>query len=97
MNAGLEGSVVVENIRRKQGEAGGDTNLGYDAFADEYVNLIDRGVIDPAKVTRAALENASSIAALVLTTDSLVTDVPDKKGGAGAPGMPPGGMEGMDF
>jgi len=79
INAGLEGSVVVEEIRRKQGEAGGDTNLGYDAFADEYVNLIDRGVIDPAKVTRAALENASSIAALVLTTDSLVTEIPVKE------------------
>ena len=71
--------MVVEEIRRKQGEAGGDTNLGYDAAKGEYVNLIQRGVIDPAKVTRAALENASSIAALVLTTDSLVTEIPVKE------------------
>ena len=99
INAGMEGSVVVEEVRRKQRENNNNTNFGYDAFSDEYVDMIARGVIDPAKVTRAALENASSIAALVLTTDSLVTDIPVKAGAGG--GMPPGGdmggMGGMDF
>jgi len=99
INAGMEGSVVTEEVRRKQRENGDNQNFGYDAFANEYVDLVVRGVIDPAKVTRAALENASSIAALVLTTDSLVTDAPEKHGAGGAPGgMPPGGgMDGMDF
>jgi len=95
----MEGSVVTEEVRRKQRENGDNQNFGYDAYANEYTDLVKRGVIDPAKVTRAALENASSIAALVLTTDSLVTDAPEKRGAGGAPGgMPPGGgMDGMDF
>ncbi len=94
LNAGKEGSVVVEEIRRRQRDTK-DTNVGYDAALDEYANLIDRGIIDPAKVTRAALENAASIGALVLTTDSLVADVPEKKG-AMPGGMPSGGGD-MDF
>jgi chaperonin GroEL len=71
INAGKEGSVVVDTvIRLPHGE-------GYDAYNDEYVNMLERGIIDPAKVTRAALENAASIAALVLTTETLVTDIPE--------------------
>jgi chaperonin GroEL len=89
LNAGKEGSVVVEEVRRQQAGAK-NTNVGYDAFKDEYADLVQRGVIDPAKVTRAALENAASIAALVLTTDSLVTDIPEKK--PAAPPMPGGDM-----
>jgi len=91
-NAGKEGSVVVEEIRRRQRETK-DLNMGYDAAKDEYANLVQRGIIDPAKVTRAALENAASIGAMVLTTGSLVTDIPEKKS---AMPMPPGGGE-MDF
>ena len=78
MNAGKEGSVVVEEVRRQQSQAKSD-KIGYDAFADEYGDMVARGIIDPAKVTRAALENAASIAAMVLTTDSLVTDVPEEE------------------
>ena len=78
INAGKEGSVVVAEVRRRQGETK-DQNLGYDAARDEYVNLVDRGIIDPAKVTRAALENAASIGAMVLTTNALVTDKPEEE------------------
>ena len=76
-NAGKEGSVVVEEVRRQQREKN-DSKIGYDAYNDNYGDLVAKGVIDPAKVTRAALENAASVAALVLTTDSLVTDVPEE-------------------
>ncbi|MEK7214739.1 MAG: chaperonin GroEL, partial [Chloroflexota bacterium] len=93
LNAGKEGSVVVEEVRRHQASAK-NTNVGYDAAKDDYGDLVQRGVIDPAKVTRAALENAASIAALLLTTDSLVTDIPAKAGAA--PAMP-GGGGGMDY
>ncbi len=93
-NAGKEGSVVVEEVRRRQREAGNSLNLGYDAAKDEFDDLLKRGIIDPAKVTRAALENAASISAMVLTTDSLVTDIPEKK--PAMPAMPPGGGD-MDF
>ena len=91
-NAGKEGSVVVEEVRRRQRETSAP-NLGYDAARDDYANLVERGSIDPAKVTRAALENAASIGAMVLTTDSLVTDIPEKKPAMPAP---PGGGD-MDF
>ena len=93
LNAGKEGSVIVEEVRRRQREAGSSLTLGYDAARDEYGDMIQKGIIDPAKVTRAALENAASIAAMVLTTDSLVTDLPEKKA---APPMPGGGDMG-DF
>ena len=92
INAGKEGSVVVEEVRRRQRDAK-DTQLGYDAAEDEYVNMVKRGIIDPVKVTRAALENAASIGAMVLTTESLVTDKPEEEGAAGAPAMPGGGMD----
>ncbi len=82
INAGLEGSVVVDKVKNNKA-----TNYGYDALKDEYGDMVAKGIIDPVKVSRAALENGASIAAMVLTTESLITDVPEKKNGA--PGMPP--------
>lgn len=87
-NAGLEGSVIVENIK-KSGKAG----YGYDAKVDEYGMMADKGIIDPTKVTRSALQNAASIAAMVLTTESLVCDIPAPEPAAPAGGM--GGAPGM--
>ena len=72
VNAGIDGAVIIENIRRS-----GKTGYGYDALKGEYVDMIERGIIDPTKVTRSALQNAASVAAMVLTTESLVTDKPD--------------------
>ena len=89
-NAGLEGSVVVENVKK----AG--TGIGFNALKNEYVDMIKAGIVDPAKVTRSALQNAASIASMVLTTETLVADKPEEKAAApaaGAPGM--GGMPGM--
>ena len=87
-NAGLEGSVVVAEVKK----AG--VGVGYDAAKDEYVNMIEAGIVDPAKVTRSALQNAASIAAMVLTTETLVADKPAPEGAApAAPAM--GGMPGM--
>src|SRR6266536_2852895 len=81
-NAGLEGSVIVEEVRKqKPGE-------GFDAAKAEYVNMIERGIIDPLKVTRSALENASSIATMILTTETLITEIPEKNPPAAAPAMP---------
>lgn len=77
-NAGKEGSVVIENVRQAQKKAG-DSKIGYDVLRDEYINMVKGGVIDPAKVTRGALENAASIAAMILTTEALITDVPVKE------------------
>lgn len=85
-NAGVEGSVVVENILRE-----GKNNYGYDAFSDEYCDIVDRGIIDPTKVTRSALQNAASVAQMLLTTESLVCDVPEPPA-APAPGGDMGGM-----
>jgi chaperonin GroEL len=79
-NAGQEGSVVVENIRNGKGKM-----YGYDARNDKYVDLLKAGIIDPAKVTRSALENAASIAAMVLTTETLVTEIPEAPSAAPAP------------
>lgn len=87
-NAGLEGSVVVAEVKK----AG--VGIGYDAANDKYVNMIEAGIVDPAKVTRSALQNAASIAAMVLTTETLVADKPAPEGAAPvAPAM--GGMPGM--
>jgi chaperonin GroEL len=86
-NAGMDGAVVVETVRRLQKEKG-DANLGYDVIANEYVDMYERGIIDPAKVTRSALENAASIATMILTTEALITDIPDKKEAAATPPMP---------
>jgi chaperonin GroEL len=86
-NAGLEGSVVVQNVEAEKG------NMGLNAATGEYVDLVKAGIIDPAKVTRAALQNAASIAALVLTTECLVADKPEAHSHGGAPAG--GGMPGM--
>ena len=85
-NAGKEGSVVVENVRQAQKKAK-NLKIGYNVLTDEYVDMVKEGVIDPAKVTRGALENAASIAAMILTTEALITDVPEKEKPA-APPMP---------
>ncbi|MDI6791406.1 MAG: chaperonin GroEL [bacterium] len=86
-NAGMEGSIVVNEIK-----ASSDDNFGYNASTMEYTDLSAAGVLDPAKVTRSALQNAASIAGLMLTTECLVTDIPEKK--EAGHGMPPGGMGG---
>jgi chaperonin GroEL len=91
-NAGKDGSVVLETVRRYQKDKK-NLNLGYNVISEEYVDMIKDGVIDPAKVTRGALENAASIAAMILTTEALITDVPEKEK---PPAMPPGGG-GMDY
>jgi chaperonin GroEL len=83
-NAGKEGSVVIENVRQAQKKAN-DLQIGYDVLTDEYGNMVKGGVIDPAKVTRGALENAASIAAMILTTEALITDVPEAEKPAPAP------------
>ena len=92
VNAGLEGGVVVEKVRNLE------TGRGLDASNGEYVDMIQVGIIDPAKVTRSALQNAASIAALFLTTEAVIADKPEKTpAGAGAGGGMDGGMGGMDF
>jgi chaperonin GroEL len=88
-NAGKDGSVVLDTVRRKQAESG-DDKLGYNVLTEEYGDMVKAGVIDPAKVTRGALENAASIAAMILTTEALITDIPEPE-----PPMPPGGPGGM--
>lgn len=80
-NAGKEGSVVVNNVKERK------SGMGYDALRDDYANMKQRGIIDPTKVVRAELENAASIAAIVLTTESLITDIKEKES-AGPPPMP---------
>jgi chaperonin GroEL len=91
-NAGAEGSIVVQRVRELK------TQEGYDAASDTYGDMLDKGIIDPTKVTRSALQNAASIAGLLMTTEALVTELPEKEGppmpgGGGMGGM--GGMEGM--
>jgi chaperonin GroEL len=82
-NSGREGSVVINEVKHSK------PGIGYDAFKDELgVNMIDRGIVDPLKVTRSALQNGASIATMILTTEALVTDIPEKEK---APAMPPGG------
>jgi chaperonin GroEL len=76
-NAGKDGSVIVENVRQMQ-KSKKNKNMGYDVLSDEFMDMVKGGVIDPAKVTRGALENAASIAAMILTTEALITDVPEK-------------------
>jgi chaperonin GroEL len=90
-NAGQDGSVIIDGVRRKAKELK-NKNIGYNVLTDEYVDMIQAGVIDPVKVVRGALENAASIAAMILTTEVLITDIPEKEK---APAMPPGG--GMDY
>jgi chaperonin GroEL len=88
-NAGLEGAVAIQRVESEKG------SIGLNAATGEYVDLVKAGIIDPAKVTRAALQNAASIAALVITTECLVADKPEKNGGAPAGGGMPGGGMGM--
>ena len=85
-NAGLEGSVIVENIKRAN-----EVGYGFNALTEEYTNMIEAGIVDPTKVTRSALENASSVAAMVLTTESLVADIKEPV----APAAPAPDMGGM--
>lgn len=94
-NAGKDGAVIIEEVKKLE------KGKGYDAARDRYVDMIKEGIIDPLKVTRSALQNAASVAAMVLTTEAVVGDIPDKKdapsmpSGGGMPGM--GGMGGMDY
>jgi chaperonin GroEL len=88
-NAGLEGSVVVERVREK------GRGVGFNAATEKYEDMISAGIVDPAKVARTALQNAASIAAMILTTECLVVDIPEKNAPAGTPGMGGAGMEGM--
>jgi chaperonin GroEL len=86
-NGGADGGVVVESVRRAQRENKNNLHIGYNVLSDKTEDLVEAGVIDAAKVTRSALENAASIAALILTTEALITDLPEKER-AGAPAMP---------
>jgi chaperonin GroEL len=86
INAGRDGSVIVDAVKKSP------AGVGYDAEANEFGDMVEKGIIDPTKVVRSALQNAASIAAMVLITESLVTDIPEKEK---APPMPGGGMEGM--
>ena len=86
-NAGLEGAVIVDKIRHSK------KGVGFDAMNEKYVDMIEAGIVDPTKVTRSALQNAASIASMVLTTETLVADKPEPK--PAMPPMPPGGMPGM--
>jgi len=85
-NAGLDGSVVVQEVRRKQKEEKND-RFGYDIMTDQYTDMVKAGIIDPAKVTRGAVANAASIAAMILTTEALITDAPEEEKST-APPMP---------
>jgi chaperonin GroEL len=85
-NAGKEGAVIIEEVRRRN-----VGNLGYNVLTDEFVDMVEAGIIDPAKVTRSAVENAASIAGMILTTEALITDIPEP-----AKPMPPGGGGGME-
>ena len=87
LNAGLEGSVIIDKIR-----SSGKKNYGFNFATEEYVDMFEAGIVDPTKVTRSALQNASSVAAMVLTTESLVTDIKEPPP---APADPAGGMDGM--
>jgi chaperonin GroEL len=87
-NAGKEGAVIIEEVRRRS------SSVGYNVLSEEYVDMVEAGIIDPAKVTRSAVENAASIAGMILTTEALITDIPEPP--APAPAGGPGGM-GMDM
>ena len=88
-NAGLEGSIVVQKVKE------GEDDFGFNALTDTYENLVAAGVIDPAKVVRSALQNASSIASLLLTTEAMIADIPEEKKEPAMQGGGPGGMGGM--
>jgi chaperonin GroEL len=86
-NAGIEGSIVVEKVKSLKGAK------GFNAVSEEYEDLLEAGVLDPTKVVRTALQNAASVAGLLLTTEALVAEKPEKKKGGGMPNM--GGMDDM--
>ena len=88
-NAGQDGSVIVDTVKKSA------KGVGYDAETGDFVDMVQRGIIDPTKVVRTGLENAASIAVMVLVTESLVSDIPEKE--KAAPAMPGGGMGGMDY
>jgi len=90
-NAGKEGALVVEEVKKRKG------NEGYDVSADEYTDLVKAGIVDPTKVARTALQNAASISGLLLTTEALVTEIPEKEKTPPMPGGGMGGMGGMDY
>jgi chaperonin GroEL len=90
-NAGKEGALVVEEVKKRKG------NDGYDVAADEYKDLVKAGIVDPTKVARTALQNAASISGLLLTTEALVTEIPEKEKTPPMPGGGMGGMGGMDY
>jgi len=87
-NAGMDGAVVIATVRRQQ-EENGNKYWGYDVIDNEYCDMVEKGIIDPAKVTRSAIENAASIAAMILTIEALITDIPQEEQ---SPAGPPGGM-----
>ena len=94
LNAGQDGAVVVESVRRKATEEN-NTSVGYNVLTGQYGDMVAQGIIDPAKVTRSAVENAASIAGMILTTEALITDIPEEKPAMPAGGGMPGG--GMDY
>ena len=86
-NAGMNGAVIIQEVRRQQKEQN-NSKIGYNVLSNEYTDMIAAGVPDPAKVTRGAVENAASIASMILTTEVLVTDMPEKQGASAAMPMP---------
>ncbi len=90
LNAGEDGSVIVGKVLEKD-----QYSYGFDAQSGEYANLVSKGIIDPTKVVRAAIQNAASVAGMMLTTEAMIAELPKKDSGGG--GMPGGGMGGMDF
>jgi chaperonin GroEL len=95
-NAGEEGAVIVDTVRRNQ-QASGDLNFGYNVLTGEYGSMLAQGVVDPVKVTRSAVQNAVSIAGLLLTTEALIADMPEAGSGSDMDGGGMGGMGGMGF
>jgi chaperonin GroEL len=96
-NAGMDGGVAMELVRRAQTEQK-NPNVGYDVIGEHYVDMLQAGIIDPVKVTRSAVENAASIAGMILTTEALISDKPEKSGSAGNGMAGMGGMGGgMDY
>jgi chaperonin GroEL len=92
LNAGQDGAVVVESVRRKATDEN-NTSVGYNVLTGQYGDMVAQGIIDPAKVTRSAVENAASIAGMILTTEALITDIPEEKPAMPAGGGMPGGMD----
>jgi len=86
-NAGLDGAVVVENVRRLQKQKK-NSNIAYEVISNSYADMYEKGIIDPVKVVRSAVENASSIATMILTTEALITDIPERERGPATPQMP---------